>query len=75
MVGKRKETRRVKCSGESDKKCGRSRGEYQLSRRNINSAKRRRWQAYLIPMFSVPKGTVYKVSYIQGIYSIILIIE
>ena len=32
MVGKRKETRRAKCSGDSNKKRGRSRGEYKLRR-------------------------------------------
>ena len=53
MVGKRKETRRVKYSGESNKKHGRSRGEF-------NSAESRRWQAHLDPSIFYAQGDCTK---------------
>ena len=70
MVGKRKETRRVKRSGESNKKRGRSRGEYQL-RRASNS----KVESMLYPSIFCAQGTVYRSSQIQRIYTLISIIE
>ena len=47
MVGKRKETRRAKCSGDSNKKRGRSRGEYKL-RRASSVASVSTWSQYFL---------------------------